>query len=100
MLNTCVNHVFLSAINIMFCEKEKRRIMNTKIKKGCKKMKIATLSIFTVIILILIFVIFRTILGFVSSAIAERRELKDKGFFWGFCLGIVGIIIMRCCPKE
>lgn len=51
-------------------------------------------------ICLMIFLIIRTVYGFIAQAIARGRNLKAAGFGWGFFLGLLGIIIMRCCPKE
>ncbi|MCQ2536708.1 MAG: hypothetical protein MJ110_07065 [Lachnospiraceae bacterium] len=50
-------------------------------------------------IYLLLVIIVATIMGFIAAHIATKRGMKGEGFWWGFCLGVVGIIVMRCCPK-
>lgn len=62
--------------------------------------KIALIASLSAGIYLIIVLIFETICGFIAQGIARKRGLKDNGFCWGFFLSILGIIIMRCCPKE
>lgn len=50
-------------------------------------------------IILMVILIIRTIYGLVASHIATKRGMKGEGFWWGFFLGAVGIIVMRCCPR-
>ena len=43
--------------------------------------------------------IWRIILGLVSSRVMKNRGCKG-GFWWGFFLGVVGIIVEAVRPKE
>lgn len=48
---------------------------------------------------ILIWFLVSILMGLIAARIATKRGMKGEGFWWGFCLGVVGIIVMRCCPK-
>lgn len=37
--------------------------------------------------------------GCIAKRIAIKRGMKGEGFFWGFFLGVLGIAVMRICPK-
>lgn len=39
------------------------------------------------------------IYGLIARNVANKRGMRGEGFWWGFFLGIPGIIVMRCCPK-
>ena len=43
--------------------------------------------------------VWRIILGLVSSRVMKNRGCKG-GFWWGFFLGVVGIIVEAVRPKE
>lgn len=62
--------------------------------------RIFAAGILFVLLEIVVIIIIRSIMGCIASSIANRRGLKDKGFGWGFLLGIIGIIVMRCCPRD
>ena len=49
--------------------------------------------------LILGILILRPILGIISANIAARRYMRG-GFWWGFFLGIIGIIIVAVRPND
>lgn len=48
---------------------------------------------------LMVVIIVATINGLIAANVATKRGMKGEGFWWGFCLGVVGIIVMRCCPK-
>lgn len=62
--------------------------------------KFAVVAGLSVGIYVIVVLIAETICGFIAQGIAHKRGLRDNGFCWGFFLSILGIIIMRCCPKE
>ena len=37
--------------------------------------------------------------GFVSKTINDNRG-KDGGFWWGFFLGVIGIVVVAVRPKD
>ena len=39
------------------------------------------------------------LMGLIAKGIAKKRGMKGEGFCWGFFLGVIGIIVIRCCPK-
>lgn len=39
------------------------------------------------------------IMGFVSKTISNNKGYYG-GFWWGFCLGILGIIVVACKPVN
>lgn len=39
------------------------------------------------------------ICGFVAQVVSENKGYED-GFFWGFFLGIIGIIVVACKPDN
>lgn len=43
--------------------------------------------------------IYMLICGFIAKSITSSRDM-DGGFWWGFCLGIVGIIVVAVRPKD
>ena len=49
--------------------------------------------------LMLLSILVSVLMGVIAARIATKRGMKGEGFWWGFCLGVVGIIVMRCCPK-
>ena len=45
------------------------------------------------------FILWRAVLGLVSRRVMKNRGGKG-GFWWGFFLGVVGIIVEAVRPKE
>ena len=51
------------------------------------------------ILLLIIFLSYRCILGAVSWKVSYNRG-RYGGFWWGFFLGVVGIIVEACRPLD
>lgn len=47
----------------------------------------------------IVFIIWCCIMGFVSKTIQNNKGY-DGGFWWGFLLGILGIIVVACKPVN
>ncbi len=37
--------------------------------------------------------------GFIAQVVSENKGYED-GFFWGFFLGIIGLIVVACKPDN
>lgn len=48
---------------------------------------------------IIIALIYGVVCGFVSKSINNNRG-RDGGFWWGFFLGVIGIIVVAVRPKD
>lgn len=48
---------------------------------------------------IIVVLIYSLVCGFVSKAINNNRG-KDGGFWWGFFLGVIGIVVVAVRPKD
>ena len=48
---------------------------------------------------IIIALIYGLVCGFVSKSINNNRG-RDGGFWWGFFLGVIGIIVVAVRPKD
>jgi len=52
-----------------------------------------------VLILLIISLLVHIIMGLISHRVTHNRGRRG-GFWWGFCLGVVGIIVAAVRPKE
>ena len=52
-----------------------------------------------VFVYIFVAIIQGLICGFVAQVVSENKGYED-GFFWGFLLGIIGIIVVACKPDN
>ena len=48
---------------------------------------------------IIVVLIYSLVCGFVSKTINNNRG-KDGGFWWGFLLGVIGIVVVAVRPKD
>lgn len=57
-------------------------------------------SYYVVLLVLLVMVLIKAVInGIIAKRVAKKRGLQHEGFWWGFYLGTIGIIVMRCCPK-
>lgn len=48
---------------------------------------------------VVMYLIFAIIFGFIAKHISSGRGMEG-GFWWGFFLGIIGIIVVAVRPKD
>lgn len=48
---------------------------------------------------LIVMLIYMSICGFVSKSITSKRGMAG-GFWWGFLLGVIGIIVVSVRPKD
>ena len=52
-----------------------------------------------VLILLIVSLLVHIVMGLISRRVTHNRGRRG-GFWWGFCLGVVGIIVAAVRPKE